>query len=92
MMRISPHVRQSSPALRLSETAANISLDDYTPSTWKQDRERAIPRERSPDSKARILIRNRRKRYIDMHPEYFESSHLELAGLPRSTFRCRGMG
>jgi len=37
---------------------------------------------RSPDSKARIKIKNRRKHYLDLHPEYFSSSSLELAGLP----------
>lgn len=28
-----------------------------------------------------ILIKNRRKRYLDMHPEYY-SAELELAGPP----------
>lgn len=28
----------------------------------------------------RIRIKNRRKRYLDLHPEYFKSSELELAG------------
>ena len=37
---------------------------------------------RSPSSKARIIIKNRRKRYLDTHPEYFSSQSLELAGLP----------
>ncbi|KAF6225554.1 hypothetical protein HO133_009554 [Letharia lupina] len=34
---------------------------------------------RSPSSKARITIKNRRKRYLDTHPEYFSSPTLELA-------------
>lgn len=37
---------------------------------------------RSPSSEARIIIKNRRKRYLDTHPEYFSSPSLELAGLP----------
>lgn len=38
----------------------------------------------------RIRIKNRRKRYLDLHPEYFKQPHLELAG--RHTFQifhCR---
>ncbi len=31
---------------------------------------------------SRIRIKNRRKRYLDLHPEYFTSANLELAGLP----------
>ena len=37
-------------------------------------------RPQSPD--ARITIKNRRKRYLDTHPEYFSSPSLELAGVP----------
>lgn len=37
---------------------------------------------RSPSSEARITIKNRRKRYLDTHPEYSSSPSLELAGLP----------
>ena len=40
----------------------------------------ALPRERSPAALARIRTKNRRKRYLDLHPEYFSSS-LELTGL-----------
>jgi hypothetical protein len=32
------------------------------------------------DREGRIRIRNRRKRYLDLHPEYFKDSSLELAG------------
>ena len=39
---------------------------------------------RSPSSKARITIKNRRKRYLDTHPDYFSSPSLELAGLPHT--------
>jgi len=28
----------------------------------------------------RLRIKDRRRRYLQMHPEYFESSSLELAG------------
>ena len=28
----------------------------------------------------RIRVKNRRKRYLDLHPEYFNEPHLELAG------------
>ncbi|MCJ1295213.1 hypothetical protein MMC34_006775 [Xylographa carneopallida] len=38
----------------------------------------ALPRSRSPTSVARIRTKNRRKRYLDLHPDYF-SSALELA-------------
>jgi len=40
----------------------------------------ALPRQRSPAAIARIRIKNRRKRFLDLHPEYFSSS-LELTGL-----------
>lgn len=30
---------------------------------------------------ARIQIKDRRRRYLDLHPEYFESPSLELAGV-----------
>lgn len=40
----------------------------------------AAPRSRSPEALARIRVKNRRKRYLDTHPEYL-SSNLELAGL-----------
>ena len=33
----------------------------------------------------RIRIKNRRKKYLDMHPEYF-GPQLELAGLPLPKF------
>ncbi|KAL6718770.1 hypothetical protein ACLMJK_003004 [Lecanora helva] len=37
------------------------------------------PVSRSPSSNARIRMKNRRKRYLDTHPEYFTSASLELA-------------
>ena len=35
---------------------------------------------RSPAALARVRVKNRRKRYLDIHPEYFLSPSLELAG------------
>ncbi|KAL8847134.1 MAG: hypothetical protein Q9221_007799 [Calogaya cf. arnoldii] len=40
---------------------------------------RPAPRYHSPSSLARIKIKNRRKHYLDSHPEYFASPALELA-------------
>ncbi|KAL8643982.1 MAG: hypothetical protein Q9226_007999 [Calogaya cf. arnoldii] len=40
---------------------------------------RPAPRLHSPLSLARIKIKNRRKHYLDSHPEYFASPTLELA-------------
>jgi len=31
-------------------------------------------------ARERIRTKNRRKRYLDLHPEYFNASNLELAG------------
>lgn len=35
-------------------------------------------------SPSRIRVKNRRKRYLDLHPEYFTSANLELAGPPHA--------
>lgn len=43
---------------------------------------RSCPRPRGSGSLDRIRKKNRRKRYLDTHPDYFESPSLELAGLP----------
>ena len=32
------------------------------------------------DRNKHLRVKNRRKRYLDLHPEYFEQSSLELAG------------
>ena len=37
------------------------------------------PRHLSPDSLTRLQIKNRRKRYLELHPEYFDNPPLELA-------------
>lgn len=39
-----------------------------------------IPPSHSEEQAQRILVKNRRKRYLDLHPEYFSGSNLELAG------------
>lgn len=70
---------------------ANPSASSETLEGDEAKRERSIspfimaaPRSRSPDALARIRVKNRRKRYLDTHPEYF-SSNLELAGLRNCT-------
>ena len=40
----------------------------------------AVPPPKPPEVLQRIRIKNRRKRYLDTHPDYFSPS-LELAGL-----------
>ncbi|KAA6413757.1 MAG: hypothetical protein FRX48_02118 [Lasallia pustulata] len=64
---------------------ANPSASSETLEGDEAKRERSIspfimaaPRSRSSDALARIRVKNRRKRYLDTHPEYF-SSNLELA-------------
>lgn len=47
------------------------------------------PLSRSPAALDRIRTRNRRKRYLDLHPEYFASPSLELAGLPYTQQQLR---
>lgn len=39
------------------------------------------PLTRSPATVVKITVKNRRKRYLETHPEYFESPFLELTGL-----------
>lgn len=37
--------------------------------------------ESAPDHRVeRIRTKNRRKRYLDLHPEYFKTAEIELAG------------
>lgn len=38
-------------------------------------------RKRSPGSLSRVIARNRRKRYLELNPEYFKLPSLELAGV-----------
>lgn len=37
------------------------------------------PRLFSPDSLTRLQVKNRRKRYLELHPDYFDNPSLELA-------------
>lgn len=41
---------------------------------------RAQERSTSPSTMGRIEVRNRRRRYLEEHPEYFSSPSHELAG------------
>ena len=38
-------------------------------------------REQQEERASRLITKNRRKRYLDLHPEYFDDSSLELADL-----------
>lgn len=40
---------------------------------------RAQMREQQKEKASRLLAKNRRKRYLELHPEYFDDSSLELA-------------
>lgn len=46
-----------------------------------QRREDVKSESRSSQPSVEVRVKNRRKRYLDMHPEYF-SADLELAGRP----------
>src|SRR5271168_5129629 len=39
----------------------------------------------TPTSSSNVRVKNRRKRYLDLHPEYF-GPHLELSGLLEGSF------
>ncbi|KAL9576782.1 MAG: hypothetical protein Q9212_006818 [Teloschistes hypoglaucus] len=58
---------------------AKSSSDPPTEEFDTQDHLRPSPRHHSPASIARIRIKNRRKTYIDTHPEYFSFPSHELA-------------
>ncbi|KAL8920409.1 MAG: hypothetical protein Q9208_006290 [Pyrenodesmia sp. 3 TL-2023] len=49
------------------------------PTQQRPQSPRPAPRTHSPASLARIRIKNRRKRYLDLHPSYFASPSRELA-------------
>jgi hypothetical protein len=58
-----------------------------TGSTILADNDKQEDTVTSPDSARSttwIRTKNRRKRYLDLHPEYFTSANLELAGLPHT--------
>ena len=57
----------------------SISADDLI--NIPQDDKGRAQRDKSPNTMSRVTVRNRRKRYLETHPEYFESPWLELAGL-----------
>ena len=48
----------------------------------------AAPEEHESDEArtARLLIKTRRRRYLEKHPEYFDFCSLELAGLSNQRF------
>jgi len=64
-----------------AEYVTNPSGDPYDRQNLRASK-RCDPRSRGPGSIDRIRKKNRRKRYLDIHPEYFESPSLELTGLP----------
>ena len=45
------------------------------------------PRESSQARADRIRIKNRRRRYLELHPEYFHGTNLEHAGRFKSVHR-----
>ena len=55
---------------------------DIITATQRSGKIMGIQRESEAARTARLQIKNRRRRYLEMHPEYFESSNLELAGAP----------
>ena len=65
-----PHFPSSDSAVA-SEALSMLSI--------KEQKERMSSANQGPPG--RIRIKNRRKRYLDLHPEYFLSAELELAGL-----------
>lgn len=60
-----------------SSSGPNNNFDGSVPTRAAQMTRRLS---RSPGALARIRVKNRRKRYLDIHPEYFTSPALELAG------------
>ena len=71
--------------------APNVDIMPYFPSgTGMSDRDEESPRAANQDEDAGaarastpldpIRVKNRRKRYLDVHPEYF-GANLELAGV-----------
>ncbi|KAI7466602.1 hypothetical protein D0860_07970 [Hortaea werneckii] len=59
-----PHFTESSPPKSRNESALTSSL---------------TPRESSQARADRIRIKNRRRRYLELHPEYFHGTNLEHA-------------
>ena len=61
-------------------SSTTLEGDIYASTNNTSNPQIAPPRDRSPDTLARIRVKNRRKRFLDTHSEYFSPS-LELAGL-----------
>ena len=73
----------------MRSTTGDVHLSALTPThlndpVMAKFTSRLAPPPKTPEMLKRIRITNRRKRYLDTHPEYFSSS-LELAGLPTSS-------
>ena len=69
------------PTMSVSSASSTTLKDDFSQSERSRSSlAMAAPRARSPEDLARIRVKNRRKRYLDLHPDYFSAS-LELAGL-----------
>lgn len=62
----------------MPHSMANVQMSD-------DDLHGAEPNEHQDSRAQRLKVKNRRKRYLDLHPEYFDSAELELAGL---SFHC----
>ncbi|KAL8743287.1 MAG: hypothetical protein Q9190_004347 [Brigantiaea leucoxantha] len=63
--------------ISLLPTRSKPLPDTSTPPTSSPNR--PLPRSYSPASTARISVKNRRKHYLDTHPEYFTSPSHQLA-------------
>ncbi|GIZ45539.1 hypothetical protein CKM354_000870100 [Cercospora kikuchii] len=72
--------RQRSPQHSLAIRSATQQKQDETLSSGSLVSTRRVAQyEDLSTTPTRILIKNRRKRYLDLHPSYFTSSDLELA-------------
>lgn len=83
VFRPSSHVSlKSIPSTTATATTTSTTYSEpqSQPPTHPHPHPRPRPRTRSPTSKTRLQTRNRRKQYLDTHPEYFQSPHLESAG------------
>ncbi|CAK1364391.1 unnamed protein product [Cercospora beticola] len=75
--------RQRSPHHSLAIRSATQKADESALSRPSQSSNRRRQNREHPQTStqipSRILIKNRRKRYLDLHPSYFHTSDLELA-------------
>ena len=87
-MPLAASVPLQNPSVLMSASAMGRELSSKLEDDREQEHTLTAPTDlskrpsRSRSQDARILIKNRRKRYLDTHPEYFSSPSLELAGLP----------